>query len=145
MLSCTHLCGNVCIVHCHRHTNSRPPECLCVGEDTMNLQWSSFPIWEIWIGGAVWSILVHVQCLHFRAKYKSVMRKGTFWRLIQNNFTSIWLHLGLNNLATFGTELCHRFPPKPTNDSTDSTTAWPSKGGQVCVRVWQLMLANIKQ
>lgn len=49
------------------------------------------------------------------------------------------------NLATFGTELCHRFPPKPTNDSTDSTTAWPSKGGQVCVRVWQLMLANIKQ
>ena len=96
MLSCTHLCGNVRIVHCHRHTNSRPPECLCVGEDTMNLQWSSFPIWEIWIGGAVWSILVHVQCLHFCAKYKSVMRKGTFWRLIQNNFTSIWLHLGLN-------------------------------------------------
>ena len=46
------------------------------------------------------------------------------------------------NLATFRTELWHHFPPNPTYDSM---TAWPLKGWQVCVRVWQLMLANIKQ
>lgn len=62
--------------------------------------------------------LVHVQSVHFCAKYKSVMKKSTLWCLIE---TSIWLRLGLN-CDIISLPISH-------------TTVWllgPSKGGK-CV------------
>ena len=139
-------CSNMCMVidkataESELQTHSLELSCMnvCAWEKTSqvfsDLSFCILNIWKrIWVREADEIFAVCTKCA-FQCQVQICDEKE---QLLMSHWDYFYF-----NLATFRTELWHHFPPKPTNDSM---TAWPLKGWQVCVRVWQLMLANIKQ